>query len=276
MDECIMIDNLVVFANHGVFKEEKTMGQRFVISMKLYYDLYPAARSDDLSKALNYAEICSFVTEFTQTNRCCLIEAAAVNIADALLKKYSVLTKVEITLKKPWAPIGLPLDQAAVRASRSRHRPYIGIGSNLGDKKGYLDLAVKKLSEDESCIVRKVSEYRITEPVGEVEQDDFLNGCIELDTLYSPHELLYKLHEIENAAGRKREIHWGPRTLDLDILLYDSEMIHDSVLTIPHPEMAKRRFVLEPLAEIAPFARNPVLGECAARLLERIKRNGTS
>ncbi|HIU58242.1 MAG TPA: 2-amino-4-hydroxy-6-hydroxymethyldihydropteridine diphosphokinase [Candidatus Ornithomonoglobus merdipullorum] len=272
MDDCIMIDNLVVFANHGVYKEEKTMGQRFVISMKLYADLYPAAKSDDLTKALNYAEICSFVTKFTQTHRCCLIEAAAVNIADALLKGYPAIDRVEITLKKPWAPIGLPLDQAAVHLTRSRHRAYIGIGSNLGDKKGYLDLAVRSLDEDENCIVRRVSDYIVTKPVGEVEQDDFLNGCIELDTLYTPHELLDRLHEIENAAGRTRDIHWGPRTLDLDILLYDSEMIHDETLTIPHPEMHKRTFVLEPLSQIAPFAKNPVLNKCAATLLERIKQ----
>lgn len=267
-----MIDNLVVFANHGVYKEEKAMGQRFVISMKLYADLYPAAKSDDISKALDYAEICSFVTEFTQTHRCCLIESAAVNIADALLIRYPAIDRVEITLKKPWAPIGLPLDQAAVHLTRSRHRAYIGIGSNLGDKKGYLDFALRSLKEDENCIVRKVSDYIVTEPVGGVEQDDFLNGCIELDTLYTPHELLDRLHEIENVAGRTREIHWGPRTLDLDILLYDNEMIHDETLTIPHPEMHKRAFVLEPLAEIAPFAKNPALNECAAILLERIRQ----
>lgn len=272
MDDCIMIDNLVVFANHGVYKEEKKMGQRFVISMKLYADLYPAAKSDDLTKALNYAEICSFVTDFTQTNRCSLIEAAAVDIANALLKKYDSIRSVEITLKKPWAPIGLPLDQAAVHLTRSRHRAYIGIGSNLGDKKGYLDFAVRALTEDENCIVQKVSSYIVTEPVGDVEQDDFLNGCVELDTLYTAHELLDKIHEIENAAGRKREIHWGPRTLDLDILLYDKEMIHDSTLTVPHPEMSKRRFVLEPLSEIAPFAFDPVNGACAVSLLERLNK----
>lgn len=276
MDDCIIIDDLVVFANHGVFKEEKVMGQRFVISMKLCYDLYPAASSDDINKALNYAEICSFVTEFTRSNRCCLIEAAAADIADALLKKYSILTKAEITLKKPWAPIGLPLDRVAVHITRSRRRAYIGIGSNMGDKKAYLDFAVKKLSEDESCIVRKVAAYITTKPVGDVEQDDFLNSCIELDTLYSPHELLGKLHEIENAAGRTREIHWGPRTLDLDILLYGCETIHDEYLTIPHPQMTKRRFVLEPLAEIAPFAYDPVSGEYAVTLFERIKQNDMS
>lgn len=270
MNDCIMIDDLVVFANHGVYKEEKTMGQRFVITLRLFADLYPAARSDDLTRSLNYAEVCSFVTEFTQTNRCALIEAAAVNIADALLKKYEMLNSVEITLKKPWAPIGLPLEQAAVHLTRSRHRAYIGTGSNLGEKKGYLDFAVRSLSEDENCIVRKVSDYIVTEPVGGVEQDDFLNGCIELDTLYDPHELLDKLHDIENAAGRTREIHWGPRTLDLDILLYDDIMMHDDTLTIPHPEMHKREFVLEPLSQIAPFAKNPALGEHAAALLEKL------
>ena len=271
MNDCIMIDNLVVFANHGVLKEEKTMGQKFVISLRLYADLYPAAISDDLSKALNYAEICAFVTEFTQRNRCALIESAAVNIADALLRKYSSLLRVEIILKKPWAPIGLPLDQAAVHLTRIRHRAYIGAGSNIGDKKAYLDFAVNELKSDRNCIVNKVSSYIVTAPVGGVEQDDFLNACFEIDTIYSPHELLDKLHEIENKAGRTREIHWGPRTLDLDILLYDEIMYHDDTLTIPHPLMHERAFVLQPLTEIAPHAKNPVIGECAVRMLERIK-----
>ena len=118
MDDCIMIDNLVVFANHGVYKEEKTMGQRFVISMRLYADLYPAAKSDDLTKALNYAEICSFVTKFTQTHRCCLIEAAAVNIADALLKGYPRDRPRRDNSQK-----ALGADRAAARSGSSASHP---------------------------------------------------------------------------------------------------------------------------------------------------------
>lgn len=275
-NDCIIIDDLTAFANHGVLPEEKTMGQKFLISLKLYMDIYPAAKNDDISKSVDYAEVCAFITEFTKKNRCKLIEAAAVSIADELLIRYERISSVEITLKKPWAPIGLPVDQVAVCAKRSRHRAYIGIGSNLGDKKAYLDRAVKAIDSDRRCTVRRVSDFIVTKPVGPVEQDDFLNGCIEVDTLYSPHELLDFLHIIENDAGRKRLIHWGPRTLDLDILLYDSIMLHDDDLTIPHPEMRNRGFVLEPLSEIAPFVKDPVTGECVIALYERLKNNGTT
>lgn len=275
VDDYIEIKELVVFANHGVLPEEKAMGQKFVISMKLYVDMEKAAESDDIADAVNYAEVCSFVTEFTKTNRCRLIESAADNIARALLMSYPQLRGVEIILKKPWAPIGLPLNSVAVRIKRERARVYLSIGSNMGDKKGYLDYAVKALSENDACSVSKVSEYIVTEPVGGVEQDDFLNACIELDTVLTPHELLSFIHETEAAAGRTREIHWGPRTLDIDILLYGDSVIFDEELIIPHKEMHKREFVLRPLTEIAPYVFHPVMREYAVKMLEEVC-NGNS
>lgn len=274
--DCIEIHDLIVFANHGVLQEEKTMGQKFMVSLILYADMREAAVTDDINKAVNYAEVCEFVTGFTKSNRCRLIETAAENIANALLIKYPILKSVEITLKKPWAPIGLPLDRVAVSICRKRSIAYIGIGSNMGDKKGYLDFAVNSLKENDCCNVRRVSDFVVTEPYGGVEQDDFLNGCIELETVLSPHALLDLLHTIENKAGRKREIHWGPRTLDLDILLYDNTVMCDETLIIPHPEMHKRKFVLEPLAAIAPYAYNPVYRDYAVNMLERLRTDGNT
>ena len=266
----IEIQDLVVFANHGVLQEEKAMGQKFVISLSLFTDMKKAAGTDDINEAVNYAEVCEFVTEFTKKNRCKLIEAAAENIATALLLCYPLLDRVDVTLKKPWAPVGLPLGSIGVSISRSRHIAYIGVGSNMGDKKGYLDFAVKKLKDSDICRVIKVSEYITTAPVGDVEQDDFLNACIALETVLSPEELLELLQAIENEAGRERTIHWGPRTLDLDLLLYDEAVIYTDDLIVPHPEMTKRRFVLEPLSEIAPYAYHPVARDHIINLLERI------
>ena len=133
--DCILINDLVVFANHGVMNEEKTMGQKFLVTLRLYTDMNRAAETDDIAHAVNYAEVCSFVTEFTKNNRSKLIETAAENIANALLIAYPTIEAVEITLKKPWAPIGLPLDSVAARLTRKRCIAYIGIGSNMGDKK---------------------------------------------------------------------------------------------------------------------------------------------
>lgn len=268
MNDYIAINNLIVFANHGVFDEEKAMGQRFVISLKLYTDICEAAATDDIKKSVNYGEVCQFVTEFTKTHRAKLIEKAAEELTYALLLKYPSLTAVETELKKPWAPIGLPLDDVLVRVTRRRVRAYIGMGSNIGDKRAYLDFAVKSLGDSKYCNVTKVSSYIETEPVGGVEQDNFLNGCIEAETILPPYELLALLNEIENSAGRTREIHWGPRTLDLDLLLYGDEIINSERLSVPHREMAKRRFVLEPLCEIAPYAYHPLKRACATELLE--------
>lgn len=264
----IEIENLIVFANHGVFPEEKKMGQKFAVSVRLYMDMDEAAANDDIALAVNYGEVCAFVTEFTKKNRSKLIEAAAGNIADALLMRYARVKEAEVTLKKPWAPIGLPLDSVAVTISRRRSVAYIGIGSNMGDKKAYLDFAVKELSENERCRVKSVSEYIETEPWGMTEQESFLNGCIELETILPPRELLALLQEIENKAGRRREIHWGPRTLDLDILLYDDAVMNTAELTIPHPYMHRRAFVLKPLCQIAPYAYHPVIKEYAVNMLE--------
>lgn len=272
-DDCIEINDLIIFANHGVLPEEKAMGQKFALSLRLYMDMAHAAKTDDINTSVNYADVCSFVTDFTKKNRSKLIEAAADNIAVALLLRYPSVKRIEVILKKPWAPIGLPLEGVSVSISRSRSCVYIGIGSNLGDKKAYLDFAVKELDEHDKCRVVKTSDYIVTKPVGDVVQDDFLNGCIELETILSPRELLDFLHEIENKAGRERKIHWGPRTLDLDILFYDDIIMNEPDLIIPHPEAAKREFVLKPLSEIAPYLYHPVKKDYIINLLERIKNN---
>lgn len=110
----------------------------------------------------------------------------------------------------------------------------------------------------------------MTEPYGGVEQDDFLNACLILKTLISPEELLEKLHEIEKEAHRERIIRWGPRTLDLDILLYDDLVMENDELIIPHVEMHMRDFVLKPLSEIAPNVRHPIYKKTISQLLKEL------
>ena len=262
----IHINNLEFFANHGVFPEETSLGQKFLVSLTMYTDTRPAGKSDDLTKSINYGEVSSFITSYMKENTFRLIEAAAENLAEALLLRYPLLEGLTLELKKPWAPVGLPLDTVSVEITRFWHNAYIGLGSNMGDKKGYLDQAVRSLNETDGCRVEKVSSYLITEPYGGIEQDDFLNACLILKTWLSPHELLNKLHEFEQDAHRERVIRWGPRTLDLDILMYDDLIIETENLIIPHVEMHMREFVLKPLAEIAPYKRHPVLHRTIAQL----------
>lgn len=267
----IHIENLQVFANHGVFPEETKLGQKFLISATLYTDTRKAGKTDELEFSTHYGEVSQFITHFLQENTYKLIEAAAEHLAQELLHSYPLLAGVTVEIKKPWAPVGLPLDTVSVKITRFWHTAYIALGSNLGDKKGYVDMAVKWLNESAACRVEKISDYIVTKPYGGIEQDDFLNGCLQLSTLLSPEELLEALHQIEGAADRKREVRWGPRTLDLDILMYDDLVMETENLIIPHVEMHQRDFVLRPLAQIAPWVRHPVMGKTVRTLLEEIK-----
>lgn len=266
----IHIEELEVFANHGVFPEETRLGQKFLISLILYTDSRNAGKTDCLEKSVDYGEVSKFVTEYTKSHPCRLIEAAAEHLAEELLLRYELLKGVTLELKKPWAPVGLPLKTVSVKISRFWHTAYLGLGSNLGDKNGYLDNAVKALDEAKGCHVERVSSYQVTEPYGGVEQDDFLNACLILKTLLTPEELLEKLHEIEQSAHRERIVHWGPRTLDLDILMYDDVVMETDELVIPHVEMHLRSFVLNPLREIAPNKRHPVIGKTVSQLVDSL------
>lgn len=257
----ITIKKLEVFAKHGVYPEENVLGQKFVISAVLHTSTRKAGVTDNLEYSVNYGEVSHFIQEFATKHTWKLVESIAEQLAQALLLQFPLVEKVDLEIEKPWAPIGLPLDTVSVEISRGWHTAYIALGSNMGDKKGYLNMAVKRLDERKDCQVKKVSDYLVTAPYGGVEQDDFLNGALELRTMLAPEELLEILHEIEQEAKRVREIHWGPRTLDLDILLYDDLVMDTPELHIPHIEMHLRDFVLIPMAQIAPWKRHPLTGK---------------
>lgn len=266
----IHVENLEVFANHGVFPEETALGQKFLISLIMYTDTRKAGKTDELEHSIHYGEVSSFMTAYTKEHPRKLIEAAAEDLAEELLLKFPLLKGVTLELKKPWAPVGLPLETVSVKITRFWHEAYLGIGSNMGDKKAYLDEAVKLLDEVRGCHVEKVSSYLVTEPYGGVEQDDFLNACLKLKTFLQPQELLDRMHDIEQNAHRERIVRWGPRTLDLDILMYDDEVLETDDLIIPHVEMHLREFVLKPLAEIAPNKRHPVYQKTISQLASEV------
>ena len=129
-------------------------------------------------------------------------------------------------------------------------RAYLSMGANIGDRLGNLQRGVQLLHAMPAITVTAVSQVYETQPVGGVVQDDFYNIAVRLETTLSAPELLTSLHEIEQQLKRVREIHWGPRTIDLDILVFGDEVWSDDVLTIPHREMANRRFVLQPLLDV--------------------------
>ena len=265
----ITIQNLEVFAKHGVYPEENVLGQKFVFSVVLYTSTRNAGLMDDLMLSVNYGEVSHFIQRFVTAHTWKLLESVAEHLAQALLLEYPLVQQVDLKIQKPWAPVGLPLDTVSVEITRGWHTAYIALGSNMGDKKGYLDMAVERLQERADCQVIKVSDYLVTAPYGGVEQDDFLNGALELRTMLEPEELLKGLHEIEQEANRVREIHWGPRTLDLDILLYDDLVLDTPELHIPHVEMHMRDFVLIPMAQIAPWKRHPLTGDTIEEMLKK-------
>ncbi|MBK7405756.1 MAG: 2-amino-4-hydroxy-6-hydroxymethyldihydropteridine diphosphokinase [Phycisphaerales bacterium] len=155
---------------------------------------------------------------------------------------------------------------------------FIGLGSNVGDRRGHLRAALTSLADLPETTLLAVSTFRETEPVGPVAQGPFLNAVASVETGLQPRRLLESLQAIERSRGRDRagETRWGPRTLDLDILIYADVKMCEPGLTIPHPRLSERLFVLEPLAEIAPDTRVPSVGGTVLQLFERLQGHETA
>lgn len=146
---------------------------------------------------------------------------------------------------------------------------YLSLGSNLGDREAHLRAALHKLPSD-GVILRRISSVYETAPVDLTEQPDFLNLVAEVETALSPAKLLAHVQSIERELGRERTVAKGPRTVDIDILLYGRVVVDSVDLQVPHPRMHLRRFVLEPMAELAPQLRHPVTGQTIAKMLATV------
>lgn len=256
--DIIRIDNLEVYAYHGVYDEEKEKGQYFYVNAELYTNTRKAGMNDDLDVSTNYGTVCDFIHDFMTKHTYDLIETVAEQLAQALLLEFKLVKSVLLEIKKPHAPIEREFESVSVEIERGWHEAFVAFGSNLGDKEKFIEEAIEALSNLPQINIVAISDKIVTEPYGNVEQDVFLNGVMKIETLLPADELLQILQKVEEHAGRERKIHWGPRTLDLDIIFYDDDIISEDDLIVPHPDMKNRDFVLKPLMQIAPYKLHPV------------------
>lgn len=285
MTDRIVLQGVTARGHHGVLDFEKRDGQTFMVDVTMGLDLSGAARRDDLSATVNYASVADAVVARITGPSFDLIERLAEVIADDVLTHDRVDT-VEVVVHKPEAPVGHPFTDVQVRVERTNApQAVIALGSNLGDRGQTLAAAVQALRETRGLIVTAVSPIFETDPVGGPDQPPYLNAIALVRSELPPRPLLAALHTIEASQGRTREIRWGARTLDLDLISFGAaggrhEVISDDpALTLPHPRAAERAFVLVPWESADASARLRVgVGDSGIRrvsdLLEHLDRSG--
>ena len=259
----IEISGVTATGYHGVFEHEKRDGQPFVVDVVLTVDLRRAGRSDALVDTINYGEVAADVVRRIEGEPFDLIERLAEVIAgDALARP--LVQAVEVAVHKPQAPVGVPFGDVVVRMTRRRPVPVvIALGANLGDPLRTLAAAVGDLRGIPGLTVTAISPLVESDPVGGPDQPAYLNA-VALGTWDGPPTaLLRALHRIESDHRRTREIRWGARTLDLDLIQFGAPGGTDEVLSsdssttaplLPHPRAHERAFVLAPWAAVDPSA----------------------
>ncbi|MDO5502900.1 MAG: 2-amino-4-hydroxy-6-hydroxymethyldihydropteridine diphosphokinase [Actinomycetia bacterium] len=265
MSDRIEVTGIRARGFHGVFEHEKRDGQDFFVDIALELDLAPAGASDDLTETVHYGEVAALVVARVEGEPFDLIERLASVIADDVLATEAARLRLEavtVTVHKPSAPVGVPFDDVTVRVRRERPAVpvVIAIGANLGDRAAALTTATQRLADRALTGAVHVGECVETDPVGGPDQPDYLNTVVTGHTRLSPTLLLKTLHEIEAEAARTREIRWGPRTLDLDLIQYGDPRTgtditsRSAALMLPHPRAHERGFVLVPWASADPEA----------------------
>ena len=266
----ILIDGYELTGCHGVNPEEKVEPQRFVFSAQLDFDLTEAAENDDVDKTVSYAAGCKVIKAFLGESSRDLVETLALGAARRIMLAFPRLVRAAVTVAKPDAPMKGKFDSVGVTAEVKRSVAYVGMGSSLGDRHAYLDKAKELIREDPLVLSVRESARTETAPYGGAAKNAFINSALRVETLHTPEGLLGLLMRVERECGRTREVHWGDRTLDLDLLLFGDEVRSEGDLILPHPEMTRREFVLAPLADIAPHAVHPLCGKRVSELLSEL------
>ncbi len=233
---------------HGVLPEEQDRAQPFEVDVDAWLDVARAARTDALDATVDYGGLVAVVTGVVGGPSAQLLETLADRIVRLVLRSDRRIRSAAATVRKLRPPIAVELSSVAVAVHRSR--AFLGLGSNLGDRRAHLAGAVERIERHGD--LESVSPVYETQPVGGPPQGLYLNLVVELLTADGPFELLDRCRRLEAAAGRVRTVRFGPRSLDADVLLVGEERVADPELQVPHPRMSERRFVMAPLADLAP------------------------
>lgn len=253
----VELRQLRVIGTHGVLEEEQDRPQPFEVDVDADCETATSGSSDDLADAVDYGALvdaaCAVVGGPHSFN---LLEALADAVAGAVLATDRRVWRVQVAVRKLRPPVPVDLATAGVAVVRYREparavRAFLGLGSNMGDRLGHLRSAVRALRATGEVVA--VSPLYRTVPVGgPTGQQDYLNAVVELRTVATARQLLDRAHDLERAAGRVRAERFGPRTLDVDVLWVEGTAVALADLVVPHPRLWQRRFVLAPLADLAP------------------------
>lgn len=263
--DVIRLSGVRAVGHHGVLAHERRDGQEFVVDVAMTLDLRPAGRSDDLARTVNYAEVAGDVVAVLTGPPRDLIETVAEEIAARTLAR-PLVEAVEVTVHKPQAPVGVPFGDVEVVVRRERDVPVVvALGANLegvdgADPASTVAAAVRRLRRVRGLRALRVSGLVGSAPVGGPAQPDYVNAVAVARTRLAPAAMLAALHRVEEEFGRTREVRWGARTLDLDLVQYGDPAAgtdvtsEDEALLLPHPRAHERAFVLVPWADVDPGA----------------------
>ncbi|MBK0332980.1 2-amino-4-hydroxy-6-hydroxymethyldihydropteridine diphosphokinase [Brachybacterium sp. MASK1Z-5] len=274
--DAIELIGLRARGHHGVLEHERRDGQDFLVDLRMDVDTAPAGRADALGRTVNYAEVADSAVAEIEGGPHQLIETLAARIAGRILSEQILVRRIEVTLHKPSAPIPHPFSDVRVRIERSAPATpaVLALGTNLGAREKHLSRALGLLRAADGIEIDWTAPVVETDPVGGVAQDAFLNTVVGIRSERGPWRLLDLAHALEEDARRVREVRWGPRTLDVDLIAYGDLVQDDEELTLPHPRAHERAFVLAPWHAARPAAELPGHGPIGPLLARAEDRDG--
>lgn len=251
----IFVERIQIYAHHGVHPEELKLGQKFVISVDCAVDPAHYAHDDHLRSTVSYARLTALVIEVSNQGPFKLLETFGEAIALAILGQCPSVQRTDVTIVKPGAPVGAVIEGAGVTITRQRRSEFaLALGGNLGGsrtaKRAALLEGLQFLGHNPNISIAALSHFYETDPWGNKDQPSFVNAVALCTTSLAPEQLLDVLHACELCHGRTPREQWGARLLDLDVLFFGTKPLQTARLTLPHPHLFARAFVLIPLLDV--------------------------